>query len=94
MTQTRSSRWSTTLLGLMVVIFTIALVVYPKQGFEAGISGLKVFWDIVFPSLLPFFILSELMLGLGIVRGFGVLLEPLMRPLFRVPVIGAFALSM
>lgn len=94
MTQTRSSRWSTTLLGLMVVIFTIALVVYPKQGFEAGISGLKVFWDIVFPSLLPFFILSELMLGLGIVRGFGVLLEPLMRPLFSVPGIGAFALSM
>uniref|UniRef100_UPI003558B704 sporulation integral membrane protein YlbJ n=1 Tax=Alicyclobacillus tolerans TaxID=90970 RepID=UPI003558B704 len=78
----------------MVVIFTIALVVYPKQGFDAGIAGLKVFWDIVFPSLLPFFILSELMLGLGIVRGFGVLLEPLMRPLFSVPGIGAFALSM
>lgn len=94
MSQSRSGRWSTTLLGIMVVIFTIALVVYPKQGFEAGISGLKVFWDIVFPSLLPFFILSELMLGLGIVRGFGVLLEPLMRPLFSVPGIGAFALSM
>lgn len=94
MTQSRSNRWSTILLGLMVVVFTIALVVYPQQGFEAGISGLKVFWDIVFPSLLPFFILSELMLGLGIVRGFGVLLEPLMRPLFSVPGIGAFALSM
>jgi len=34
------------------------------------------------------------MLGLGIVRGFGILLEPLMRPLFSVPGIGAFALSM
>lgn len=78
----------------MVVIFTLALVVYPQQGFEAGISGLKVFWDIVFPSLLPFFILAELMLGLGVVRGLGVLLEPMMRPLFSVPGIGAFALSM
>ncbi|MBX5437241.1 MAG: sporulation integral membrane protein YlbJ [Alicyclobacillaceae bacterium] len=92
--QQRSSRWSTTLLGLMVVLFTIALVVYPKQGFEAGVEGLKVFWDIVFPSLLPFFILSELMLGLGIVHGLGVILEPLMRPLFSVPGVGAFALSM
>lgn len=94
MIPTRNQRWSTMLLWLMVVLFTIALVVYPKQGFEAGIVGLKVFWDIVFPSLLPFFILSELMMGLGIVRGFGILLEPLMRPLFSVPGVGAFALSM
>jgi sporulation integral membrane protein YlbJ len=81
-------------MGFAVVVFTIALVVYPQQGFNAGISGLKMFWDIVFPSLLPFFILAELMLGLGIVRGLGVFLEPLMRPLFSVPGIGAFALSM
>jgi sporulation integral membrane protein YlbJ len=81
-------------MGLAVAIFTIALVIYPKEGFESGIEGLKLFWMTVFPSLLPFFILSELMLGLGIVRGFGVLLEPLMRPLFGVPGIGAFALSM
>jgi sporulation integral membrane protein YlbJ len=90
----RKGQWSTYLLGMAVILFTVALVIYPKQGFEAGIAGLKVFWDIVLPSLLPFFILAELMLGLGIVRGLGVLLEPLMRPLFSVPGIGAFALSM
>jgi sporulation integral membrane protein YlbJ len=90
----KSGHLSTILLGASVVIFTIALVIYPKQSVEAGLVGLKLFWDVVFPSLLPFFILSELMLGLGIVRGFGVLLEPLMRPLFSVPGVGAFALSM
>lgn len=94
LTQRGKGHLSTILLGFMVVVFTLALVVYPQQGFEAGISGLKVFWDIVFPSLLPFFILAELMLGLGVVRGLGVLLEPFMRPLFSVPGIGAFALSM
>jgi sporulation integral membrane protein YlbJ len=78
----------------MVVIFTIALVIYPEQGYEAGLSGLKVFLDVVLPSLLPFFILSEVMLGFGVVHGLGVLLEPLMKPLFSVPGIGAFALSM
>jgi sporulation integral membrane protein YlbJ len=92
--QQRKGQWSTYLLGMAVISFTVALVVYPKQGFEAGIAGLKVFWDIVLPSLLPFFILAELLLGLGMVRGLGVLLEPLMRPLFSVPGIGAFALSM
>lgn len=90
----RKSRWSTVLLGLMVVLFTLALVLYPKQGFEAGLSGMRLFWNTVFPSLLPFFILAEFLLGLGVVKGFGVLLEPLMRPLFGVPGIGAFALSM
>lgn len=94
MSHQRKSQWSTILLATVAIIFTLALVLYPKQGFEAGMSGLKVFWDIVFPSLLPFFILAELLLGLGVVRGLGVLLEPLMRPLFSVPGVGAFALSM
>ncbi|WP_029420344.1 sporulation integral membrane protein YlbJ [Alicyclobacillus macrosporangiidus] len=94
MNASRARHLSTYLLGLAVVIFCVALVVYPKPGFEAGIAGLRVFWDVVFPSLLPFFILSELMLGLGVVHGLGILLEPLMRPLFSVPGIGAFALSM
>lgn len=94
MTQQRKGHWSTFFLGFAVVVFTIALVVYPKQGFDAGIAGLHMFWSIVLPSLLPFFILAELLLGLGVVRGLGVLLEPLMRPLFGVPGIGAFALSM
>ncbi|WP_031218731.1 sporulation integral membrane protein YlbJ [Alicyclobacillus acidoterrestris] len=78
----------------VAVIFTIALVVYPTEGFQAGIAGLKVFGKIVFPSLLPFFVLAEILMGLGVVRGLGVLLEPLMRPLFSVPGVGAFALSM
>jgi sporulation integral membrane protein YlbJ len=35
-----------------------------------------------------------MMLGMGVVHFIGVLLEPLMRPLFNVPGVGAFALSM
>ncbi|WAH35137.1 sporulation integral membrane protein YlbJ [Alicyclobacillus dauci] len=94
MSRGKKSHLSTLLLAVMAIIFTIALVVYPKQAFEAGMSGLKVCWEVIIPSLLPFFVLSEILLGLGVVRGFGVLLEPLMRPLFSVPGVGAFALSM
>ncbi len=83
------------LLGaLLVCLLTFSLVIYPKEGVEAAIEGLKVFWDIVLPSLLPFFVLSEVMLGMGVVHFLGVILEPLMRPLFNVPGVGAFALSM
>ncbi|MCL6588821.1 MAG: sporulation integral membrane protein YlbJ [Firmicutes bacterium] len=84
-----------TLLGaLLASLLTLSLVIYPKEGVEAAVAGLKVFWEIVLPSLLPFFILSEVMLGMGVVHFIGVLLEPLMRPLFNVPGVGAFALSM
>lgn len=90
----RRKRTSTTLLATAVVMLTLSLVLYPEAGFKAGIAGLKLFWDVVFPSLLPFFILCEVMLGVGVVHALGVLLEPLMRPLFSVPGVGAFALSM
>ncbi|MBX6396435.1 MAG: sporulation integral membrane protein YlbJ, partial [Alicyclobacillaceae bacterium] len=94
MGETSPNRTFTVTLALVVVALTLALVVYPEDGFEAGVHGMKIFWDVVFPSLLPFFILSEVMLGIGVVHAMGVLLEPLMRPLFSVPGVGAFALSM
>lgn len=90
----RFSRFGTVTLAGVVILLTILLVLYPQQSFSAGVAGLTVFWDVVFPSLLPFFILSDIMLGLGVVNALGVLLEPLMRPLFSVPGVGAFALSM
>jgi sporulation integral membrane protein YlbJ len=78
----------------LVTLFTVSLVCFPEAGVRAAAAGLKIFWDVVLPSLLPFFVLSEIMLGMGVVHFLGVLLEPLMRPLFNVPGIGAFALSM
>lgn len=48
----------------------------------------------MFPALFPFFVISELLLGFGIVHFFGKLLDPLMRPLFRLPGIGGFVVTM
>jgi len=76
------------------VFITIAMVQYPKVAFDAAIMGLNLWWNVVFPSLVPFFILSEILMGLGVVHFMGILLEPLMRPVFNVPGIGAFAMSM
>lgn len=78
----------------LVSLLTLSLVIHPEDGVNAAVDGLKIFWEIVLPSLLPFFVLSEIMLGMGVVHFIGVLLEPLMRPLFNVPGVGAFALSM
>ncbi len=69
-------------------------MVYPKAAFESSLKGLTTWWDIVFPSLLPFFIISELLISFGVVRLVGILLEPLMRPLFNVPGVGGFVWAM
>ncbi len=75
-------------------LLTLSLVIFPDTALEAAKQGLNLFMNVVFPSLLPFFILSEIMLALGVVHFIGVLFEPLMRPLFNVPGEGAFVLSM
>ena len=88
------SRLGLCFLIISVVFITIATVRYPKDAFDSAMTGLQLWWNVVFPALLPFFILSEILMGLGAVHFIGVVLEPLMRPLFNVPGAGAFAMSM
>lgn len=76
------------------VVLTLFLVLYPEPALESAKEGMNLFLNVVFPSLLPFFVLSEVMLALGVVHFIGVLFTPLMRPLFSVPGEGAFVLSM
>ncbi|MEK4030300.1 MULTISPECIES: sporulation integral membrane protein YlbJ [Bacillaceae] len=89
-----STQVKTILLAMGVTAFAGSLIIFPEISFEASIRGLNMWWEIVFPSLLPFFIVSEMMIGLGVVNLIGVLLEPLMRPLFRVPGAGGFVWAM
>ncbi len=72
----------------------ISLITFPKASFEASLNGLDMWWRIVFPSLLPFFIVSEMLIGFGVVKFIGVVLEPIMRPIFRVPGVGGFVWAM
>lgn len=80
--------------ALFSLMLVISIITFPKQAFEASLRGLTIWWDVVFPALLPFFITSELLMGFGVVHFLGVLLEPFMKPLFRVPGTGAFVMSM
>jgi sporulation integral membrane protein YlbJ len=51
---------------------------------EAMRDGLKLCGNVIIPSLFPFFVLSSLVVELGMSRYLGQLLEPVMVPLFRV----------
>ncbi len=78
----------------LAVFFIFMMVYHPIVVFEGAAEGLKVWWEIIFPSLLPFFVASELLMKLGFVHFLGILLDPIMRPLFNVPGFGGFVLVM
>lgn len=80
--------------AMTIVFLTLCLVYDPSAALTSARDGLTLFMTVVFPSLFAFFVLSEIMLALGVVHFIGVLFEPLMRPLFNVPGEGAFVLSM
>lgn len=67
---------------LLVLLTTLAMLRYPQAAYEGACRGLDTWMTHLLPSLLPFFIAANLLLSLGFVRFLGVLLEPLMRPVF------------
>ncbi|WP_379966993.1 sporulation integral membrane protein YlbJ [Ectobacillus sp. sgz5001026] len=88
------SKSNTAFLAVIVTVLTGSLIINPQASLEASTRGLEMWWEVVFPSLLPFFIASDLLISLRVVHFIGILLEPLMRPLFRVPGVGGFVWAM
>jgi sporulation integral membrane protein YlbJ len=86
--------WKTALTAAGLIAVAALMIAFPAPSLTAALRGLSIWWDILFPALVPFFVIAELMLGFGIVHFFGTLLDPMMRPLFRVPGIGGFVMAM
>lgn len=93
-TRTVPSRGAAYAAAAGAVLFTLAVVFFPRSAFEASLDGLRLWFQVVLPSLLPFFAMAQILMGLGAVHFLGVCLEPLMRPLFRLPGTAAFAVAM
>ena len=54
------------LLGLALLCATLALMLYPQPSMEAAKSGLALCYNVIIPSLFPFFVLSSLVVELGL----------------------------
>ena len=72
------------LLGIGLLWATLALILWPDQAMEAMRDGLQLCGNVILPSLFPFFVLSTLVIELGMSQYLGKLLEPIMAPVFRV----------
>ena len=85
----------THLLFLCGILFmTICMLLYPEAAYQGACKGIQTWATHLLPSLLPFIIAANLLTALGFVRFLGVLLEPIMRPLFRLPGEAGFALAL
>ena len=72
-------------LGLALLCATLSLMLYPQDSMSAAREGLMLCYNVIIPSLFPFFVLSALVVDLGLAGYIGRVLEGFMRPLFNVP---------
>lgn len=73
------------LTGGALLCCTLALIRWPRETAQAVRDGLTLCGNVILPSLFPFFILSSLVISLGLAGYLGRLVGPVMGPLFRLP---------
>lgn len=82
------------IIPIIFLFFTVCLIVFSKSNIQAVKNSLNIWVNNVVPSLFPFFIATELLNHTNIPKIIGTIFNKIMRPLFNVPGIGAYALIM
>lgn len=86
------------LLQTSSILFTIyvlaVLICFPAQMLSASLNGVRLWLNIVLPSLLPFMVGVSILNSLGASRILGTILEPIVKPIFHVSGYGAFPFVM
>ena len=82
------------IIPIVFLLFTICLVIFSKTNLTATKDGILLWVNNIVPSLLPFFIATELLSYTNIISKMEKFLTPIMRPLFNVPGSGAYAFIM
>ena len=72
-------------------LFIFSLIIFSKSNILSVKSGLNIFINSIIPSLLPFFVATELLSYTNIIHIIGNLLNKFMKPIFNLPGEGAYA---
>lgn len=71
--------------AIILLAAAFGLVRFPKEISQAVTDGLRTCTQLLLPNLFPFFVLSSMVMKLGLAQALGKVLEPLMQPLFQLP---------
>ncbi|MFC5471944.1 hypothetical protein ACFPPD_25015 [Cohnella suwonensis] len=79
--------------GATALAVVAGIVGAPGEAFRASLEGLQIWWQNVFPGLLPPLLLAELLAASGLLHGIAAFAEPLTRGLFRLPGAAGWAIA-
>jgi sporulation integral membrane protein YlbJ len=71
--------------GVCLLCALVGFLSFPTQAADGAREGLTLCLDVIVPSLFPFFVLSALLIELGLADCLGRALERVMRPVFNLP---------
>lgn len=74
-----------------MIAFFILMLLFPKETFNGASSGLLLWFQIIIPTLLPFIIISNLLIHTNAVMYISVAIKPFIQKLFRVSEYGCYA---
>lgn len=84
----------TALKVLPFILLAAGMFVYPQEVVTSAANGFSLWVNFILPALFPFFIITDLLMKQGLIDFLGTLLEPFMRPIFRLPGKASFILAM
>lgn len=76
---------------LFIGYITISMLLFPESSISYAKDGLRICWEIIIPSLFPFFVCSGLLTYSGFAKTLAKFSSPIMKPLFNVGGSGALA---
>ncbi len=74
----------TTLLIILFLMLTACLLIYPSLCLTFALTGLNLWFQKMVPTLLPFMILSGIMIRMNLTEKIVFLVRPLLQPFFRL----------
>lgn len=77
---------------ILLSFLFIFFLLFPTQTLDASKSGLLLWFDTLLPTLLPFLIISQMILKTSLIRRIQKLLGPLFRRIFHCSEAGVFCL--
>lgn len=79
------------LINIFIIIFFFTILIFPEIVFNGASSGLLLWFNIVLPTLLPFLILSGILINTPAIHLLVKITSPIFCRLFRVSDYGSFA---
>lgn len=69
---------------LLFLLFTVCILTHSQLSLAYALMGLQLWFDKMIPALLPFMILSGIMIRMNLTKIFSKVVYPLVRPLYHV----------